>query len=216
MALNQRPHTRIFAAAIFFAACRLVHAQDSQQHQQGIFLKDPTPREPDLEQKYAVNPNTVGMVDHASITLNAERQALIAHASKDLATLAAALKGSLATHAQGSYAPEVQVATLMESLAKNINGALRAGTANMHSPAAARQEEDATKDTTAASAGTPEARRLGLERSSARLVVLTQQLQTDVTGSGTNTLSFTALTHSAEIEILAKNLKQKLKKNPRD
>ena len=204
----------ILVAAVLFAACRLAAAQGTNQ-QQGVFLKDPTPREPDLEQKYAVNPTSVGIVDHASIMLDAERRILITHASKDLATLASALKGSIEKHGRGSYAPEAQVATLMESLAKNINSALRAGTADMHVPAAAKQDEDSVEKAAPPSISPEEARRVRLETTSERLVVLTQELQTDVTASGTNTLSANALAHSAEIEVLARNLKQHLKKEPR-
>ncbi len=205
---------RWLVAALLLAGCRLASGQNTNQ-QQGVFLKNPTPREPDLEQKYAVNTNSVGTVDHASVVLDSERQMLIAHASKDLATLASTLKVSLEKHAQGSYAAEVQVATLMETLAKNINGALRAGTPDTHLPAAAKQEEEAVEKAALANARAEDARRMRLETASERLVVLTQELQTDVTTINMNTLSTTALTRSAEIEVLAKNLKQHLKKEPR-
>lgn len=202
-------------SATLLAACALAPAQNTTQ-QQGIYLKDPTPREPDLEQKYDVNGANVGVTDHTALVFSTERQQLIAHASKNLASLATSLKFGVDTHKTGSpMDAEEQIASLIEKLAKNINAALKAGSEGTHTVHTSSDPQSKSSLPEDHQYSPEEERQLLLQADTARLVILTHQLQDEVSLTGRTTLSVGALTRSAEIEGLAKDLKQRLKKGPK-
>jgi len=185
-------------------------AQTGEKPRQTIMLTDPTPRPPDLEQEYEGSREENAAAEHNAIILNAERQSLVTHASGDLAFLATTLKRALDTHTNGKpLAPEIQVAELIEKLSKNVRSALELGgqKAPPHAELKAKTEAPAAPASSAEQAFTQE-----IASESAKLVLLTQELQRDMTNSNSATVSVGAITRSAEIEILAKTLKEQLKK----
>lgn len=173
-----------------------------QGSSQSIRLTDPTPRQPDLEQKYN-HPTASGpATDHAAILLNQQRHALVAKAANQLASLAATLKSSILRHQENtSLAPEVQIADLIEKLAKNVNEAVKLD--------GRPSQPHSAKTTEAPSVETPAAQ---LRQGAEQLVIAVQQLQAEVGKTNQETLSLGVVTTSAEVERVARNLKQQMKK----
>jgi hypothetical protein len=178
---------------------------------QVVMLPDPTPRQPDLEQKYS-QPSVSGTTaDHAAIVLNQQRQALIVRASNQLVSLAAALNDGILKHEQGtSLAPEVQIADLIEKLAKNVNTSVKLAGG---SATAARASKPAKTETSVAATSvfgsTPEAQ---LKQDAGKLLAVVQELQAEVGKTNPDTLSVGVLAKSAEAERVARSLKDRMKK----
>jgi hypothetical protein len=187
----------------------LAAAQGSKS--QVVMLPDPTPRQPDLQQKYSQPVVSGTAADHAAMVLNEQRQALIIRASNQLASLAVVLNDGILKHEKGtSLAPEVQIADLMEKLAKNVNTSIKLA-GEPATPGRASKPDPAKTSTPAASiAGDPlEAQ---LRQQAAQLVVIVQELQAEVGKTNRDTLSVGVLAKSAEVERAAKSLKERMKK----
>ena len=178
---------------------------------QVVMLPDPTPRQPDLEQKYSQPAVSSTAADHAAMVLNEQRQALIIRASNQLASLAAVLNDGIQKHEKGtSLAPEVQIADLMEKLAKNVNSSIKL--AGEPATAGRASKSDPAKTSTPATAvagDTPEAQ---LKQQAGQLVVIVQELQAEVGKTNRDTLSVGVLAKSAEVERAAKSIKERMKK----
>jgi hypothetical protein len=177
---------------------------------QVVMLPDPTPREPDLEQKYSQPVVSSTAADHAAMVLNEQRQALIIRASKQLALLAAALNDGILKHEKGtSLAAEVQVADLMEKLAKNVNTSIKLA-GDPATTGRSSKSDSATANTShAASSIDGDAQ---LKQQAGRLVVIVQELQAEVAKTNRDTLSVGVLAKSAEVERAARSLKERMKK----
>jgi hypothetical protein len=180
---------------------------------QVVMLPDPTPRQPDLEQKYS-QPAVIGTAaDHAAMVLNEQRHALIIRASTQLASLAAVLNNGILKHEKGtSLAPELQIADLIEKLAKNMNAAIKldgqpasAGRASKSDPA----KRDASSAANSLPGEGPEAQ---LRQDAGKLVFVVQELQAEVGKTDQDTLSLGVLAKSAEVERVARSLKERMKK----
>jgi hypothetical protein len=185
-------------------------AAAAQGKSQVVMLPDPTPRQPDLEQKYSQPAPSGTAADHAAMVLNEQRQALIIRASNQLALLAAALNDGILKHEQGaSLAPEVQLADLIEKLAKNVNTSVKlaVGSATARAPKAVKTETSVAA--TSVSGGTPEAQ---LKLDAGKLLAVVQELQAEVGKTNQDTLSIGVLAKSAEAERAAKSLKERMKK----
>jgi hypothetical protein len=174
-------------------------------------LPDPTPRQPDLEQKYSQPVVSGTAADHAAMVLNEQRQALIIRASSQLASLAAVLNDGIQKHEKGaSLAPEVQIAELMEKLAKNVNTSIKLAGEPATTGRASRSDAAKTSTPATAVAGdTPEAQ---LKQQAGQLLVIVQELQAEVGKTNRDTLSVGVLAKSAEVERAAKSLKERMKK----
>ena len=204
-----KPFARLTLAAMTaLAAFGTVAA--AQGKSQVVMLPDPTPRQPDLEQKYSQPAPNGTAADHAALVLNEQRQALIIRASNQLASLAAALNDGILKHAQGtSLAAEIQIADLIEKLAKNVNTSVKlaVGSATARAPKPAKPETSAAA--TSVSGGTPEAQ---LKLDAGKLLAVVQELQAEVGKTNQNTLSVAVLAKSAEAERAARSLKDRMKK----
>lgn len=179
---------------------------------QVVMLPDPTPRQPDLELKYSKPAASGTAADHAAVVLNEQRQALIIRASNQLALLAAALNDGIQKHEKGtSLAPEVQVADLIEKLAKNVNTSIKLAGEPATTPHASKSDPAKTNTVHAASVAgdAPDAQ---LKEQAGQLVVIVQELQAEVGKTNRDTLSVGALAKSAEVERAAKSLKERMKK----
>jgi len=177
---------------------------------QVVMLPDPTPRQPDLEQKYSQPAPSGTAADHAAMVLNEQRQALIIRASNQLASLAAALNDGILKHQQGtSLAPEVQLADLIEKLAKNVNTSVKlaVGSAIVHAPKPAKTETSVAS--ISVSGGAAEAQ---LKLDAGKLLAVVQELQAAVGKTNQDTLSVGVLAKSAEAEREARSLKDRMKK----
>jgi len=206
-----KPLARLTLAAMTALAASGTIAAAQGSKSQVVMLPDPTPRQPDLEQKYSQPTVSVTAADHAAIVLNEQRQALIIRASNQLGTLAAVLNDGILKHDKGtSLAPEVQIADLIEKLAKNVNASIKfAGEPG--TPGRASKSDPAKTSTPAASVAgdPPEAQ---LRQQAAQLVVMVQELQAEVGKTNRDTLSVGVLAKSAEVERAAKSLKERMKK----
>jgi acetylornithine deacetylase/succinyl-diaminopimelate desuccinylase-like protein len=202
------PLARLILAVTALAAFGTVAAAQGSKSQV-VMLPDPTPRQPDLEQKYSKPAVSGTAADHAAMVLNEQRQALIVRASNQLASLAAVLNDGIQKHEKGtSLAAEVQIAELMEKLAKNVNTSIKL--AGDPATTGRTPKSDSAKTNTASVAGdTLEAQ---LKQQAGQLVVIVQELQAEVGKTNRDTLSVGALAKSAEVERAAKSLKERMKK----
>jgi hypothetical protein len=180
---------------------------------QVVMLPDPTPRQPDLERKYSQPTVSATAADHAALVLNEQRQALIIRASNQLATLAAALNDGILKHEKGtSLAPEMQVADLIEKLAKNVNTSIKLAGEPATTPHASKSDPAKTNTPHAAASVAGDAPEEQLKEQAGQLVVIVQELQAEVGKTNRDTLSVGALAKSAEVERAAKSLKERMKK----
>ncbi len=178
---------------------------------QVVMLPDPTPRQPDLEQKYSQPVVTSTAADHAAMVLNEQRQALIIRASNQLASLAAMLNDGIQKHEKGtSLAPEVQIADLMEKLAKNVNTSIKL--AGEPATTGHASKSDPAKTSTPATSVAENTLEAQLKQQAGQLVVIVQELQAEVSKTNRDTLSVGVLAKSAEVERAAKSLKERMKK----
>ncbi len=178
---------------------------------QVVMLPDPTPRQPDLEQKYSQPVVTSTAADHAAMVLNEQRQALIIRASNQLASLAAMLNDGIQKHEKGtSLAPEVQIADLMEKLAKNVNTSIKL--AGEPATIGHASKSDPAKTSTPATSVAENTLEAQLKQQAGQLVVIVQELQAEVSKTNRDTLSVGVLAKSAEVERAAKSLKERMKK----
>ena len=178
---------------------------------QVVMLPDPTPRQPDLEQKYSQPAVSSTAADHAAMVLNEQRQALIIRASNQLATLAAVLNDGIQKHEKGtSLAPEVQIADLMEKLAKNVNSSIKL--AGEPATTGRTPKSDSAKISTPATSVAGDTLEAQLKQQAGQLVVIVQELQAEVGKTNRDTLSVGVLAKSAEVERAAKSLKERMKK----
>jgi hypothetical protein len=177
---------------------------------QVVMLPDPTPRQPDLEQKYNQPAASGTAADHAAMVLNEQRQALIIRASNQLALLAAALNDGILKHEQGtSLAPEVQIAELIEKLAKNVNTSLKLAFGSATARASKSAKTETSVAATSVPGGAPEAQ---LKQDAGKLLAVVQELQAEVGKTNQDTLSVGVLAKSAEAERAARSLKDRMKK----
>ena len=206
-----KPLARLTLAGMTALAALGTFAVAQGSKSQVVMLPDPTPRQPDLEQKYSQPAVNSTAADHAAMVLNEQRQALIIRASNQLASLAAELNDGIQKHEKGtSLAPEVQIAELMEKLAKNVNTSIKL--AGEPATAGRALKSDPAKTTTPATAvagDTPEAQ---LKQQARQLLVVAQELQAEVGKTNRDTLSVGVLAKSAEVERAAKSLKERMKK----
>jgi hypothetical protein len=207
-----RPLARLMLAAMTTLAAFGTIAAAQGSKSQVVMLPDPTPRQPDLEKKYSQPVVSGTAADHAAIVLNEQRQALIIRASNQLASLAVVLNDGILKHDRGtSLAPEVQIADLIEKLAKNVNASIKLAGESATSARASKPDLAKTSTPAASSAGdAPEAQ---LRQQAAELVVIVQELQAEVGKTNRDTLSVGVLAKSAEVERAAKSLKERMKKH---
>jgi hypothetical protein len=193
-----------------FAAFGTVAAAQGDKSQV-VMLPDPTPRQPDLELKYSKPAVSGTAADHAAVVLNEQRQALIIRASNQLALLAAALNDGILKHEKGtSLAAEVQVADLIEKLAKNVNTSIKL--AGEPATTGRVSKADSAKTNTAATSVAGDGLEAQLKQQAGQLVVIVQELQAEIAKTNRDTLSVGALAKSAEVERAAKSLKERMKK----
>jgi hypothetical protein len=178
---------------------------------QVVMLPDPTPRQPDLEQKYRQPGVSSTAAEHAAMLLNQQRQALIIRASNQLTSLAATLNDGILKHEKGtSLGPEIQVADLMEKLAKNVNTSIRI--AGEPATTGRPSKSDPARTNAAATSVAGDGPEAQLKQQAGQLVVLVQELQAEVAKTNRDTLSVGVLARSAEVERAAKSLKERMKK----
>jgi hypothetical protein len=195
-----------------FAAFGTVAAAQGSKSQV-VMLPDPTPRQPNLEQKYSQPAVSGTAADHAAMVLNEQRQALIIRASNQLASLAAALNDGILKHEKGtSLAPEVQVADLIEKLAKNVNTSIKLAGEPATTGRASKPDPARIDTSHAAASVAGDAAEAQLKQQAGQLVVIVQELQAEVGKTNRDTLSVGALAKSAEVERAAKNLKERMKR----
>jgi hypothetical protein len=205
-----KPLARLILAAMTALAALGTFAAAQGSKSQVVMLPDPTPREPDLEQKYSQPAVSGTATDHAAMVLNEQRQALIIRASNQLASLAAALNDGILKHEKGaSLAAEVQVADLIEKLAKNVNTSIKLAGEPAISGRASKSDSATSKTAHAASSVDGEAQ---LKQQAGQLVVIVQELQAEVAKTNRDTLSVGVVAKSAEVERAAKSLKERMKK----
>jgi hypothetical protein len=206
-----RPLARFILAGITALAAFGTFAVAQGSKSQVVMLPDPTPRQPDLEQKYSQPAVSSTAADHAAMVLNEQRQALIIRASNQLATLAAVLNDGIQKHEKGtSLAPEVQIADLMEKLAKNVNSSIKL--AGEPATTGRTPKSDSAKISTPATSVAGDTLEAQLKQQAGQLVVIVQELQAEVGKTNRDTLSVGVLSKSAEVERAAKSLKERMKK----
>ena len=206
-----KPLARLTLAGMTALAGFGTFAMAQGSKSQVVMLPDPTPRQPDLEQKYSQPVVTSTAADHAAMVLNEQRQALIIRASSQLASLAAILNDGIQKHEKGtSLAPEVQIAELMEKLAKNVNTSIKL--AGEPATAGHASKSDPAKTSTPATSVAGDTLEAQLKQQAGQLVVIVQELQAEVNKTNRDTLSVGVLAKSAEVERAAKSLKERMKK----
>ena len=174
--------------------------QAQERTSQVLILKDPTPREPDLDKRFTTTspPLTVSPAQIAAY--NRQRFQLIGQASVHLHSLATALLASVEQQRETASAPqEAQLAGAIETLAENVSTAMATSPSR---PSAKKAKAPA--DTASSSKQSAE-----LTTEVKRLVTLTEALQVEVRRSGVDTLSLGVLIKSAQIKELAHSLKQR-------
>ncbi len=114
-------------------------------------------------------------------------------------------------HQKGtSLAPEVQIAELMEKLAKNVNTSIKL--AGEPATAGRASKSDPAKTTTPATSVAGDTPQAQLKQQAGQLVVIVQELQAEVGKTNRDTLSVGVLAKSAEVERAAKSHKERMKK----
>jgi hypothetical protein len=210
-----KPLARLTLAWMTAIAAFGTVARAQENKSQVVMLPDPTPRQPDLEKKYSQPAVSGTAADHAAMVLNEQRQALILRASNQLVSLAAALNDGIVKHEKGtSLAPEVQVADLMERLAKNVNTSIKLS----GEPATGRVSKSDSARTNTSGAITSVAGdglEAQLKEQAGQLVIKVQELQAEVSKTNQDMLSMGVLAKSAEVERAAKSLKERMKKGSR-
>jgi hypothetical protein len=180
---------------------------------QVVMLPDPTPRQPDLEQKYSQPAVSGTAADHAAVVLNQQRHALIARASNQLVSLAAVLNDGILKHEKGtSLAAELQIADLIEKLAKNMNAAIKLGGQPASAGRVSKSDPAKTDASSATSSLSGEAPETQLRQDAGKLVFVVGELQAEVGKTDQDTLSLGIVAKSAEVERVARSLKERMKK----
>ena len=204
-----KPASTVVCAVLVVAGFAVMSAKAMAQENSvsplSLPLKDPTPRQPDLEKIYGkptdpVKPDTSKQVAE----YNRRRFELIARASVQVAVLAETLQKSLAQpQSDAVLAQEAQVAAAVEQLAGDIHMVL------LPDGLASRREEGTMK------AKLPEgAEDLEQMRSRAdALAAVAKDLHAEVDKSGADTLSIGVLTKSAQVRDIAHDLEVRLGKH---
>lgn len=196
--ISMRP--LLFRSALFCGvavAAGTVSAQDRPS--QVIVLKDPTPREPDLQKRF---PTKAAPADPALLAnYNRQRLQLTQRASAHMRTLATALQSALTQkQVAARLSQEASVAEAIETLAGNVNTAMGSASA----PAHIRKSSDLPAATD--SPAPPEDLAVEMEH----LAALTSALQADVSRSSVDTIQAGVLIKSAQIQRLAHDMKLRL------
>lgn len=168
---------------------------------QVLVLKDPTPREPDLEKRFRTTPTSNVPNTRKIANYNRQRFQLIGKASEQMHSLAQVLQASVVqprTVTTGSQ--EAQIAGAIETLASNVYTAL--ATSSPRSLAKGHESLPVAIDDRAQAAQ--------LSSDTKQLEVLTNALQSEVSKSSADTLPVGILIRSAQVRELARSLKQRL------
>ena len=165
---------------------------------QVLVLKDPTPREPDLEKRFKTTPASNVPNPRKIADYNRQRFQLIGKASEQMHSLAQVLQASVAqqrTATTGSQ--EVQIAGAIETLAANVYTALATS-----SPRALAKTHEGS------SVATDD--RAQISSDTRQLEALTNALQSEVSKSSADTLPVGVLIRSSQVRELARSLKERL------
>lgn len=188
--------------AVFFIVSfsnRLLPAQCRTS--QVLVLKDPTPREPDLEKRFKTTPTSNVANPRKIANYNQQRFQLIGKASVQMHSLAQVLQASVAQQRTvNTSSQEAQIAGAIEMLAANVYTAL--ATSSPRSLAKTHEDSSIAKDDRAQAAQ--------LNSDTKQLEALTNALQAEVSKSSADTLPVGVLIRSSQVRELARSLKQRL------
>jgi len=202
-----KPALKVVCAVLAVAGFAVMPAKAMAQGSSAelsSMLKDPAPRQPDLEKMYG-NPTDPVKPDTSKrmAEYNRRRFELIARTSAQVAVLAETLQKSLAQpQSDAVLAQEAQVAAAVEQLAGNVHTVMLP-----NGPASGREEATGK-------ANLPEgAENLEQMRSKAdALAAVAKDLHAEVDKSGADTLSIGVLTKSAQVRDIAHDLKVRMGK----
>ncbi len=169
---------------------------------QVLVLKDPTPREPDLEKKFAVKTPPGALEPARLAAYNQQRFKLIGQASVQMHSLATVLEASLERQQDATVvSEEARLAETIETLAGNVHAALSISPAQ-HPAKTPKGPSSATSEDERKSAAQSEAK---------QLLARTEDLQAEVNKSSADTLAVGVLLKSAQVKELADTLRQHLR-----
>ncbi len=198
----------VFAAVLMLWGTALM-ATGQSRTAQVLVLKDPTPREPDLDKRFKTA-TPPALTDTARLAAyNQQRLKLLGQASAHVSALAAALESSLAGHREGTpFTREVQFARAMEELAGNMYSSLAATTARPANRSAA-----AASSAAGIVPGTNPEKDAELLAASRELTVQAHELQAEVSKSTADTLPVGVVVKTARVREEARALKDRLQEH---
>ena len=193
-----------FVAILFLLGVPLIATAQSRTAQVMV-LKDPTPREPDLDKRFKSATPPAKPDASRLAAYNQQRLQLIGKASAHVSALAAALESSLAEHKEGTpFVHEIQFARALEELAGNIYSAMTTPTVR---PAERVAGANVTDAGTASEAAQKHPELLAASR---ELVLESQGLQAEVGKSTADTLPVGVIIKSAKVREEARAIKERL------
>lgn len=177
---------------------------------QRVILKDPTPREPDLEKKLGLAPIPERQrADSASLAeYNRRRQELVARAAGQVLQLANTLHTAVAEHtSKASWNPELEVVAAIQTLALHIRVALTPPSSK------AQVVRDGKAELAPASTG-PSSPEFSSEENAAKLLKLAADLKEDAAHTGPDVVALRSIRDAEQIASLASRLQLQMQAQP--
>ena len=199
--LNHQRFQACLLSALYvaFAAAGMLPAQDRTA--QVLILKDPTPREPDLEKRFKTSQTPFVATPAQIASYNQQRLQLIGQASKHMYLLAKSLQAAVEQpQAPTTLAQEAQIAATIETSAANIYQA-------MASSREQPQKKPGNFQTSVEKKVRETQLTLDTKEDAEKLTTLTEALQNEVSRSTPEILAVGVLIKSAQVNELARSLK---------